>query len=436
METPQFEKPPTNLPLRKSDELGVDREVPQIIEMDTILQRVPKIEGTFDPDEGVKKLLSTPREQRKEAVAEFKDKLARQREAWALCRTTIEERIEANPDISREEMIGILGQFASNYGFVGQHIRTAEQLIDGFIEHHKRVNETREKYPNDIKLINRLTGMNFTQSDRSDFKVVAGPMSLEISCSGFNTGRIFEKSKDPVIGFQYGGFASQSADSKPIYYLVVNNDYSVSNPEYHATIVPHEREHQKNRLMSPKIYGRSGVRTDVRETLNRGVLGFLRHQVGERVLGFERNFEDEVYQRYESAREPEEKAFLLGEYMRLKRESALNRAKDEIIAMKAEPNYPRYNYNIFLDKDGGSYDYLAKLRDWDKKKDDILWQETAKRVLVDEYGSIIDSAITAFDDLRRLGYTQAEVIAMLSDKRLSDWPKTVRRLMEERQPKL
>lgn len=436
MEMPPFEKLPINASSPKSNKLEINKEQSQTIDMDRILQRIPNIEGVFNPDEEIKKLPSIPKEQRKKAFAEFKNKLARQREAWGLCRTSIEEKIEINPDISKTEILDILSQFASNYGFAKPHIRTAEQLIDGYIEQHKRIIETRNKFPDDIKLLNKLTGVKFTQSDRNDFTIEIGPMSFEISCSGFNAGRIYEKSENPVINFQYEGFASESEDLEPIYYLVVNKDCFINDPEYYVTIASHEREHQKNKLLSPKIYSQNGVRADVRETLNQGVLGFLRHQVGERILGFERNFQNEVFQQYESAKEPEKKAFLLKEYMRLVRESALNRAKDEIIAMKAEINlshsYDRYKYNLF-NKNYNQYDYLVKFRDWDEKKDDVLWQEMTKKILVNEYKSIIDNAIAAFDNLMKSGYTQAETIAMLSDKRLSDWPKTVRRLMEEKQ---
>lgn len=404
-----------------------------VIDMDPILERVPPIEGVFSPDEEVQKLWSVPKTERREAVASFKDKLARQREAWALCRTSIEERIESNPDLAREEMVGIINEFASYYGFAEAHIETAKSLVDDYIEMHKRVAETREKYPDNIALINRVTGMKFTQADAEDFVVTVGPMSIEITCSGFNCGRICEKSKDPIVGFEYGGFASMSADSKPVYYLVVNKDYATKDPYFHATTAPHEREHQKNKILIPRLYGTREVRADVREMLNQGVLGFLRSRLGERLLGFERNFEGEIYEKYESTKDPEEKAFLLEEYMRLKRESALDRAKDEIIARKVEPAYSRHTYNVFLEQNGDVHDYLAYLRDCDKKKDDLLWQETSQRVLVDEYRDIIDRAIAAFDGLRNNGYSQKEVIAMLSDKRLPDWPKTVRRLLAQRE---
>ena len=404
------------------------------VDMEPILNRVAPIEGVFSPDEEVQKLWSIPHEQRREAVSVFKDKLARQREAWALCRTNIEDRIETNPDLPREEMVRVIGEFARHYGFTEDHTKVAESLIDDYIEMHKRVVEVREEFPDNIALINRLTGRKFSKFDAEDFKVSVGPMSIEISCSGFNAGRIYERSEDPVVGFRYGGFESQSRDKKPIYYLVVNNDYVSSDPAYHSSIVPHEREHQKNKILGPKLYGVSDVRSDVREQLNQGVLRFLRHQVGEKLLKFERNFENEVFRKYKSAKNPEEKAFLLTEYMRLKRETALNRAKGEIIAIRAEQDCQgdcQGDY-IFFGQDGKSYDYLKYLRDWDKKKEHDLWPKIAQQVLVEEYNEILYNAIVAFDNLKDGGYSQREVIAMLSDKRLAEWPKTVKRLLEQK----
>lgn len=267
-------------------------------EMKLILQRVRPIEGVFNPAEEAEKLWLVPKEQRGEAVSAFEEKLARQREAWALCRTSIEKRIESNPDLPREKMVGIVREFASHYGFAESHVEVAESLVDDFLEMRRRVNETRKKYPNNINLIHRLTGMKFTESDAEDFTVAVGPMSIEIFCSGFNSDfnarRIYEKSKVPVVGFRYGGFASMSRDLKPVYYIVVNN----------------EREHQKNKILAPELYGKGEISTDVRESLNRGVLEFLRHQVGEKLFDFERKFEDEVFKKYPLPINPEEKKFL------------------------------------------------------------------------------------------------------------------------------
>ncbi|MDD5750143.1 MAG: hypothetical protein PHU56_00630, partial [Candidatus Pacebacteria bacterium] len=368
------------------------------------------------------------------------EKLDRQREAWAVCRTVTEEKIEANHDIPKEEMLGIVKQFASNYGFAERHIKTAEQSIDRYTEMRSRVVETREKYPDDIELVNKLTGVGFTEADKSDFTVGVGPMSFEISCSGSNAARIYEKAYEeahgksgkPIPKFEGGGFLFKSPGLESVLYIVINNDYAKYSRFYAATI-PHEKQHYKDRVLS--LSSKDSIRADAKKRLNRGMLGFLRHRVGEQLFGFERDFEDELWQRYESQKNQEEKAFLLGEYMRLRREHALNQAKEEIMAMKAE-DLPRYNWHkSFFEQGPDSYDFLAYLRDHEEKKTDALWQETAERVLVNEYRKIILAAVAAFDDLENLGYTKAETIAILTDKRLPDWPKTVKRLAAQKQAK-
>jgi len=385
--------------------------------MEPFLRRVPPIKGVFSPDEEVQKLWSVPKEKRREAVLAFRGKLARQREAWALCRTTIEEKIEANPDVPREEMVEIIGQFASNYGFAESHTQLAEKLIDDYILAHKRVVEVREKYPDEIALINRLTGMKFTNADAGDFNVSVGPMSIDISCSGFNARRMRERSKDPVVGFERGGFASESNDRPPIYYTVIDADKADSYYPYHP--LKHEHEHEKNKLLKPISYPRG--------------IGFFGHQVLEKALRFERKFEHELWKRYFLSKDTQQKSFFREEYMKMKREEGLDKAKDEIVSCLKDRSFSGLRNELgrlFFSKEG-SYDYLADLRNWERGKDDPLWKETSQKLLVDEYRAIIESAVDHFGQLIYSGYTKEEAIALLFDKPLSNWPKTVRRLLSK-----
>ncbi len=391
------------------------------IKMEPFLQRVPPIKGVFSPDEEVQKLWSVPKEKRREAVSVFKGKLTRQRKAWALCRTTIEERIEANPDIPKEEMVEIIGQFASNYGFAKTHTRLAEKLIDDYIFARKRVMRVIEKYPDNIALINRLTGTKFTNAEAGDFNISVGPMSIDISCSGFNAKRISERSKGPVVDFRFLGFASESNDKPPIYYTVINTDEVDFYYPHHP--LEHEHEHEKNKLLESRLYPR----------LNRGAIGFFRHQVLEKALRFERNLEDELWKRYLSSKDIQQKSFFLGEYFRMQREVALDGAKDEIVSCLKNRGLSRLRNELgeLFFSNEGPYDYLASLRNWEKGKDDPLWKETSQKFLVDEYRAIIETAIDYFGQLIYSGYTKEEAIALLFDKPLSNWPKTVRRLLSK-----
>src|SRR3989344_7269356 len=58
---------------------------------------IEPIEKDFDPESEVGKILKLPTSERKQALADFKDKYARQREALAKCRVFIERFILVNP---------------------------------------------------------------------------------------------------------------------------------------------------------------------------------------------------------------------------------------------------------------------------------------------------------------------------------------------------
>lgn len=338
------------------------------IDMDLVLNSIPPIKKEFSPDEEVQKLWSVPKKERKNAIKSFKEKLAHQREAWAVCRNNIERQIESDPDLPREEMISTINKFASHYGFAKNHIRVAESLVDDYIGIHNRVKKIRDEFSDDIALVNRLTGENFSASDAEDFEIKMGPISIEIACSEPNTKRIFENnSENSATKFSSGGFAAASDEKDPIYYIVENKDPLHDHDR--ERILPHEIEHQKNRMMAPKLFSGKDVSERAKQLLNKGFTGLLTHQLLENILRIERNFSRELLWRYEITKDLKQKKFYLKEFMNLNRESAFNSAKDEIIACFYDGVLLDGNNveNIFLEQDCSSYDYLCEVREYTKK---------------------------------------------------------------------
>lgn len=355
----------------------------------------PPIQGTFSPEEALASIRSLPGTERKTALANFKDRLAGQREAWASCRVFIERSIEFNHDISKDKLMGLVEKFGIQYGFTKQQKQIAEKLIDGYYANRKKVLEIRERYPDNTSLVNELTGLRFDKTVK--FEVSTGPMSIDIVADGFDAGRIYQNSKDVVVSFPYGGFATISSHEDPVLYIVINKDKQT------GAIIPHEYEHQKNRLF---------------------------REIFDKQANPEK--ENILFSRYESEQDLEVKKGLLEAYFRLETQIAFQYAKDEVIAMKKGRDL--YSYDFFFKKDKSPYDYLALVRDWEQKKDDPLWQETAEKILVDDYRKIFESAVSAFDRLEKEGrYTREEIIAMFADKSLPEWPKTAKRLLEQRE---
>ncbi len=376
----------------------------------THLKENPPIGETFSPEEELTKLRRLPKEDKREALGVFKQRLATQRKAWGQCRRFIERRIEFNPDVPRDKLIDIVtNQFGEPYGFTEEQQQIAEQLIDGYYENRQKVLEIRQRQPDDTALIRELTGVNLDKSD--DVHVAVGPMSLEIEANPFNCGRLYEKSDNPVINFKYCGFASKgNIQGESIYYVVINTNRWVRwqelDPKAKGTRT-HEHEHQKNRLFQE----------------------VFEHQ-------FDGDAGKNHYWEYETEQDPEIKRVILEDYFRSKRAQALESAKDEITAYLSEGSLDtvRMNLNkLFFKQDGAPYDYLAYLRDFESKKDDQLYQEVSERMLVQEYRTTIEKAVDALSRLMKKGeYSTQEAVALLTDKPLSDWSKTVNRLLEQK----
>ncbi|MBI2117475.1 hypothetical protein HYT95_01115, partial [Candidatus Peregrinibacteria bacterium] len=130
------------------------------------------------------------------------------------------------------------------------------------------------------------------------------------------------------------------------------------------------------------------------------------------------------------------KKVILEDLFDARRTDALECVRDEITASLHDRDLPILQEQLkqFFFSGKGPYDYLGSLRNWELFRDDPLYQETAQRMLVQEYGTIIKNAVHSYAELVKKGkYVTQEATALLTDKPLADWPKTVRRLLEQQE---
>jgi hypothetical protein len=387
-----------------------------------ILRRVPPIEDVFDPNDEVRTNLRRPRQEREGALKNFREKWPVQMMAWALCRRSIEEAVEANPDLSREEMVTIIHEFANHYGFAPAYVLEAESLVRDYTEMHERVKKLGKEYKDDkIGLIKRLTGLEFPKHDEDDFEIREGPAAFEIFCSGTNAQRIYNNSMTDNEGCKYGGFAQKTEEG--FFVVVINKDFNENIIE--LMVSPHERRHVIFGIVDTKIVGRSKMLNDVRSLLQGNNVDFLSEE-----FEFDQNLIIELCNRYQFENDAHTKAIILEVLMRIAKYYALEKVRDEIFAYKSQPlKHINHEKLPLLFQPGSTYDYLEILR---KLYDDPLWQETAQKMLVDEYRQIIYDAIEAFDQLVESGYSRFEAIAFLGHLALPEWPKFVKRLLKYR----
>ncbi len=398
-------------------------------------KKIPPIEGVFSPEEEVKKILSFSKEERKRALAEFRDKLTRQMEAWAQCSIILEKSIEANPDIPKNELREIVRKFASEYGFPENRIKTAESIIDDYVTARRKVLELREKYPDDIALINKVTRLSFGDKDRNDFKIKTGPMCFEIHCSEPNAEKIYYNSMKPHKGnFPFVGFHQKRRNRAS--YIVINKDMEKEYPDLYKMVLPHEKEHAKNRsLLEKKLFFEKPIKSSVRKKMGIGIGSFLERVILKKLFDIEKGvYEGRLLEKHRKESDPQEKKLFIEEYAQIIKEKVLNSAKDEMFAMFKEGDIMKEStvwekYFAPLKP----YDYVKNIRTYVSEDIDSQWRGGVEKILVDEYRKTIENAVGAFNRLLENGYETEEVIAIFMDKRLAEWPKTAERMLKEKE---
>lgn len=137
---------------------------------------------------------------------------------------------------------------------------------------------------------------------------------------------------------------------------------------------------------------------------------------------------------YFQEKDVESKELILENFMYSKMSLALEFAKDEITACLRDTAISKLQpllRKFFFEQNNGPYDYLSGLRKWKEMENDSLYQEAVRKILIKEYTEIIEKAIESLLNLiQKRDYSIEQVIALLTDKSLVEWPKTIKRLLE------
>ncbi len=394
-----------------------------------VLQNNPPIDGKFYPD--VKLFLeNNPKEKRNKTLVIFKENLAKQREGLADCRVFIEKSIEFDNDVPKEKLMALVEKFGEKYSFTDEQKQTIEKLIDGYFDNHSKVLEVRKQYPDDLDLIDHLIGRKLDRSKIGKMEISVGPMTIDIEADNNITALLHSKSKNPITAPL--GFVGRSSGENPIYYVVINQDEELRIEDIDdltgEKTKKHEYEHVKNNMF--KAVFESQVDEAKIIDLRDKYQGAKFYQEGGSFNSDEPLFESKEY--YEGLN----KENILEDYLKIERDIALRRVKNEIIASLYTESIEALKSkdeleDMFLNEQG-SYDYFKyprkKIYGYLDEKGREIW----KKVLGEEYISVIKKGVESFADLINRGYSKEKAIAILTDKDLQDWPKTINRLLQNK----
>jgi hypothetical protein len=336
-----------------------------------------------------------PRAEKKVALAEFKERLLAQEEAWAACRVAIENTLLKNPDESKDALMRIVDQFGEAHGFTDEQKQEAREDIEEYQEMRAAVVEMRNEHPDDVDLVRELTGLSF--GSKTKFNISTGPLSIDIVTDSSTVDRIYNDTTDHVERTPYNAFAT-TADNGVNFSVFKDTREGSSKGTF-----THELEHQKNKIFQRRF----------NRVTDRHHAQLLRNM-------------------YAGTEDREQKALYAAAMLRPQVLRALDSAKDEILAVVSEKGRSITDFAPRLkDRQAkmNAYDYLRGVRKWEL--DDDVWPEAKQKALVDEYDVTIDKGVAAYKSLEKF-YERTELAALLSDKALEDWPKFAARVYREK----
>src|SRR4030043_1747905 len=217
------------------------------IEFEQVEKDILPICDYFDPEMELESFKYMTREQKREALNDFKSKLGRQREAWATCCAFLKRKIEINYDVKKQDLMDWIDKFSTKYGFTESQIQTAEEIIDDYYINRKIVKKIRERYSNDVELVNTIIGTSFDTTEK--IKVSTGPMTIDIFCNSSTANKLYEKHKEKFNNRKSEPFAGFSDISnrtgQQIPFIIINTSETDETGE-EEVIKLHEYQHIEN----------------------------------------------------------------------------------------------------------------------------------------------------------------------------------------------
>ncbi len=398
------------------------------VSVETYTEITPRIEGTFNPVEEIIKLRTVPKDQRPEAVKEFRSKLASQREGLGYCRIEAQKRIENNPNISREELIDIFNQFSEVYGFTEDQKKLAERIVDRFLQNRENIKRFSSETTGTKRTIQRLFDCDIKKSEENEFQISTNPYSIRISTSKKNVNRLYNRGMDAedenVLGFAQVPSYINSKSNPSVIVVCTESEYQ------DASVEEHEVQHVQNGIIENALVTGSGSVSRLMSNIaeKRTLKEKFEHKLVLGFFKFKKIADYPIWSTYLTMKEGEDKDLLLEEYLVLRKNSALHRAKDELLAMFSE-NQKRSSYDVFF-KDG-NYDYFKDIRGFGKYEGS-KYLSMFEKICEKDYQKVINSGIEAFNSLINFGYSNEQAIAVLTGVSIENWPKVVGRLLIEK----
>jgi hypothetical protein len=381
----------------------------------------PTEKEEFVPKEALQKIKEAPKEERREKIADFKERLVKQKEALAKIQETMIAKIRENPDVSIEELKTIAQDFAQENDINTEQLNRINEVLDEYFPKRKLLREVREKYPNDRELFKLLYG----KYPDGEIEIILNPLILTIRCydirdfafidnnicvrAGFDTSMSEKRIKESE---GLVGVANRACLLPWLEKLIIAEKASgrKSNEEKSKKVFIHEEQHVISGLFEKEPIEKMHI------TLN------------------------EMREKLDKAETEDETARLFIRGFRFERRKKETKTKDELLAYLKE-DFNSEKIKDLLKRKEGFYDYFAKYLKPDFINNLVVnlygekyrgaIEKGLKQVFETEYHKLIDEGINAFQYLIEYGdYSREQAIAILMQEPLERWAKVTKRILK------
>lgn len=351
---------------------------------------------------GADKTIKLSKEEKELHLAESRKLLARQIEGMASCRIILERILARDPDISEGRVVEYLERFTSAYGIPKEKNMEYRKIIHDFFGKKYEVGLIRAIFKNDSDLFRAI----FPKSNVSpeSFKISKSSFNLIFEGSLENINKIFnermqnDSDKLEQPGGSVGGFSTKAIS--PVTQRKIPLIFIPNNSWNDKQVLVHETTHTINQTL---------LEFSSNHDLVNKVLELIKNSYKyKNIEGFERIQREILFTVVQS---------LL--------QDSLERAKDEILAMKKDGN------SSYFDILGVEENYIYSLDDLDKIKNEL------NSLNIPELSSFIDTikqrfftqikvSVEQFDTLMKDGgFSSDETVAILTTFPLTSWKRVV-----------
>lgn len=354
----------------------------------------------FDPSEELKHIRQLPPAERKTAIASFKEKFVYQSQGYGFLRNEIIQEVKSNPTFSRQDLQELAKKYSAQYGFPSSAHGKIETCIEELMAKKTKVEQIRKDIPDNKILCDQVFGF----VPQGEFKVIQGPMTLSF---------VFSEPLDYARSRSLGGQTTDTdlkelSESSGGFLLKRSNRAS----RYNGIIVGVNEKY---------------AAADVHSHEEQHAFHDILQKVTEKPIGRE-----DVLFLNEDYLTSEEMTNILVPFFLNTQHDALLRAKDEILAFKQGGGFSDNEVIGHLTKSedlGGLYDYTHGVRaemvkayqEYYKEPTQDLVNKVMREILIDNYKVTIEKAIQTFNQIKKHGYTNSQVVDLLGAVPIQKW---------------